>query len=160
MVAQRNGQAVSLPEVAEGLQLNQATAANIIETLVEKSYLEHIGKKKGYRLSPASFRLTNEVAYEQDLVNAARDAMEELTTKLNESCILGTLRNYNRHILHVVNSNQDIQVRIRSERSVYEIASGRLSLAYLSEKEQERFVQHNGLPEPTLWEEAYSTQLF
>lgn len=154
LVAQRNGQPVSLPEVAEGLQLNQATAANIINTLVAKNYLEHIGKKKGYRLGPMAYQLTNEVAYGQDLVSAAKEPMEQLTEKLNESCILGTLRNYKRYILHVVNSNQDIQVRIRSERSVYETASGRLLLAHLPEKEQERFLQHNSLPDPAVWEEA------
>lgn len=158
LVAQRNGQAISLPEISQELQLNQATAANIIKTLAEKNYLEHIGKKRGYRLGPAAFQLTNEVAYGQELVNAASEIMEELTAKLNESCILGTLRNYKRFILHVVNSNQDIQVRIRSERSVYETASGRLLLAYLSEKERERFLQHNGLPDSVLWEGAESPE--
>ncbi|WP_028665073.1 IclR family transcriptional regulator [Runella zeae] len=154
MVAQRNGQAVSLPEIAEGLQINQATTANIIKTLVAKNYLEHIGKKKGYRLGPMAYQLTNEVAYGQDIVNAAKEPMEQLTAKINESCILGTLRNYKRYILHMVNSNQDIQVRIKSERNVYETASGRLLLAYLSEKERERFLAHNGLPDKALWEEA------
>ncbi|MCF2446747.1 IclR family transcriptional regulator [Dyadobacter sp. CY345] len=154
LVAQRNGQAISLTEISEELQLNQATAANIIKTLAEKNYLEHIGKKKGYRLGPGAFQLTNEVAYGQNLVNAAKEEMENLTARLNESCILGTLRHYKRYILHVVNSNQDIQVRIRSERSVYETASGRLLLAYLSEKERERFLQQNGLPDMITWEEG------
>lgn len=158
LVAQRNGQSITLTEIADELQLNQATAANINKTLVHKGYLEHIGKKKGYRLGPAAYRLTNEVPYGQDLVNAARELMEKLTTKLNESCLLGVLRNYKRYILHVVNSEQEIQVQMRSERNVYETASGRLLLAYLSEKELERFIQHNGLPDPALWEEASSME--
>ena len=158
LVAQRNGQSITLTEIANELELNQATAANINKTLVHKGYLEHIGKKKGYRLGPAAYRLTNDVPYGQDLVNAAREAMEKLTTKLNESCLLGVLRNYKRYILHVVNSEQEIQVKMRSERNVYETASGRLLLAYLSEKELERFIQHNGLPDPALWEEASSME--
>ena len=154
LVAQRDGQAISLTEISDELRLNQATTANIIKTLAEKNYLEHIGKKKGYRLGPAAFQLTNDVAYGQSLVNASREVMEALTARLNESCILGTLRHYKRYILHVVNSNQDIQVRIRSERSVYETASGRLLLAYLPEKERDRFLQQNGLPEMPVWEEG------
>ena len=160
LVAQRNGQSITLTEIADELQLNQATAANINKTLVHKGYLEHIGKKKGYRLGPAAYRLTNEVPYGQDLVNAAREVMETLTSKLNESCLLGVLRNYKRYILHVVNADQEIQVQLRSERNVYETASGRLLLAYLSEKELERFIQHNGLPDPALWEEASSMEKF
>ena len=158
LVAQRNGQSITLTEIADELQLNQATAANINKTLVHKGYLEHIGKKKGYRLGPAAYRLTNEVPYGQDLVSAAREVMENLTTKLNESCLLGVLRNYKRYILHVVNSEQEIQVQMRSERNVYETASGRLLLAHLSEKELERFIQHNGLPDPTLWQEGSSME--
>jgi IclR family transcriptional regulator, KDG regulon repressor len=154
LVAQRKGQPISLTEISAELQINQATAANIINTIVSKNYLEHIGKKKGYRLGLSAYHLTNAVAYEQDLINVAREPMEKLTAKLNESCILGVLQNNKRYILHVVNSNQDIQVQIRSERNVYETASGRLLLAYLSDKELERFLQLNGLPNQELWKEA------
>ena len=158
LVAQRNGQAISLTEISQELQLNQATSANIINTMVSREYLEHIGKKKGYKLGPSAYRLTNEVSYEQDLVNAASEAMETLTEKINETCLLGILRNYKRFILHNVNCNQDIQVQIRSERNVYETASGRLLVAYLSEKERERFLQYNGLPEESMWEEASTVE--
>jgi IclR family KDG regulon transcriptional repressor len=158
LVAQRNGVPISLTEISGELQLNQATAANIINTMVEKGYLEHIGKKKGYKLGPASYKLTNEIAYEQDLVNAARAEMEKLTASLNETSILGNLRNYKRYILHTVNANQDIQVQIRSERNVYETASGRLLVAYLNEKELERFLNYNGLPDQSLWPEGADMQ--
>ena len=154
LVVQRNGQAISLTEVSDELELNQATAANIINTMVSRGYLEHIGKKKGYRLGPSAYRLTNEIPYEQDLVNTARPIMEALTAQLNESSILGVLRNNKRYILHAVNSVQEIQVQLRSERNIYETATGRLLLAYLPQKELDRFIQHTGLPDATLWEEA------
>lgn len=154
LVSQANGQGITLTEISQQLQINQATASNIIKTMVSKGYIEHIGKKKGYRLGPASFRLTNEVPYGQDLVNAARDVMEDLTSKLNESSILGTLRNNKRYVLHVVKSNQEIQVQVRTDRNAYETASGRLLMAYLSEKELEKFLHANGLPDKTLWKEA------
>ena len=158
LVVQRNGQAISLTEISDELEINQATAANIINTLVSKGYLEHIGKKKGYRLGPAAYRLTNEIPYEQDLVNVARTVMEELTAQLNESTILGVLRNHKRYILHAVNAVQEIQVQLRSERNIYETASGRLLLAYLSEKELERNIQKNGLPDTNIWEEAQTKE--
>jgi DNA-binding IclR family transcriptional regulator len=158
LVAQRNGQAVSLTEISEELDINQATAANIINTIVSRGYMEHIGKKKGYRLGPAAFRLTNEIPYEQDLVNVARGVMEELTASINESSILGVLRNHKRYILHAVNAVQEIQVQLRSERNTYDTATGRLLLAYLSEKELERYIQHNGLPDAETWAEAQTLE--
>jgi IclR family transcriptional regulator, KDG regulon repressor len=158
LVVQRDGQAISLTEISNELEINQPTAANIINTMVSRGYLEHIGKKKGYRLGPSAYRLTNEIPYEQDLVNAARDVMDELTVKINESCILGVLRNQKRYILHAVNAIQEIQVQLRSERNIYETASGRLLLAYLSEKEMERHIQQNGLPDISIWEEAQTNE--
>jgi DNA-binding IclR family transcriptional regulator len=152
LVAQRQGTPISLTEISTELEINQATAANIINTMVEKDYLEHIGKKKGYRLGPACFKLTNNDSYEQNLLSSAKEAMKNLTDSVQESCLLGILRNKKRYIVHVENSNQVIQVQAKSERNVYETASGRVLLAYLSEKELDRFLSINGLPENNIWE--------
>ena len=158
LVVQRKGQSISLTEISDELEMNQATASNIINTLVSRGYLEHIGKKKGYRLGPSAYRLTNEIPYEQNLVNAAKDVMDALTAKLNESCILGVLRNHKRYILYAVNAVQEIQVQLRSERNIYETASGRILLAYLTEKNLERHIQQNGLPDVTVWAEAQTIE--
>jgi len=158
LVAQRDGHAITLTEISEELALNQSTAANIIKTLVHRGYLEHIGKKKGYRLGPATFRLTNEIAYGQELIDASQDVMEGLTARLSESCILGVLRNNKRYTLNVVNSKQEVQVRVHSERNVYETASGRLLLAYLNDKDLQRFIDQNGLPAGPLWPKAFTAE--
>jgi DNA-binding IclR family transcriptional regulator len=158
LIAKSNGQSVSLTEVAKKLGMSQPTAANIINTMVSRGYVEHIGKKKGYKLGPSSYRLTNEVAYEKELVEVSKKIMEDLTLKLNETSLLGVLRNQKRLTLHVANSTHDIQVQVKSERSVYETASGRLLLAYLKENEIVQFVQQNGLPDATLWPGASTNE--
>lgn len=155
-VARDSGRAYSLTEIAEGMQMNQATCVNILQTLVSKNYLEHLGRKKGYRLGPMAYNLTNNLSYSQNLVVAAKDEMEHLTAHLNETSILGIIRNQKRFIVHLVNSDQDLQVRSRSERSVYETATGRLLLAYMTDKERDNFLQSNGLPPPDIWPEATS----
>lgn len=154
LVAGRRGDALTLTEISQKLTLNQSTVANIIQTLVHKEYLEHIGTKKGYRLGPAAFQLTNQNAYGQELISASQDVMEHLTTLLGESCILGVLRNNKRYTLNVVNCRHDIQVQVHSERNVYDTASGRLILAYLSPGELKKFIDLNGLPTEMLWPEA------
>jgi IclR family KDG regulon transcriptional repressor len=153
-VARDPGRAYSLTEIAEALQMNQATCVNILQTLVAKNYLEHLGRKKGYRLGPMAYNLTNNLSYSQNLVFAAKDEMEKLTTQLNETSILGIIRNQKRFIVHLVNSDQDLQVRSRTERNVYETATGRLLLAFMSDKERDSFLQSNGLPTEDNWPEA------
>lgn len=156
-VARDSSRTYSLTEIAEGLGMNQATCVNILQTLVSKNYIEHLGRKKGYRLGPMAYNLTNNLSYSQNLILAAKEPMEELTAELNETSILGIIRNQKRFIVHLVNSDQDLQVRSRTERNVYETASGRLLLAYLSPKEQDNFLQNNGLPTTDAWPEALTT---
>lgn len=153
-IARDSSRTYSLTEIAEGLQMNQATCVNILQTLVSKNYIEHLGRKKGYRLGPMAYNLTNNLSYSQNLVLAAKEPMEELTAGLNETSILGIIRNQKRFIVHLVNSDQDLQVRSRTERNVYETATGRLLLAFMSPKEQESFLQSNGLPPADIWPEG------
>ncbi len=150
-VARDSGRAYSLTEIAEGLQMNQATCVNILQTLVSKNYLEHLGRKKGYRLGPMAYNLTNNLSYSENLISAAKEVMENLTAHLNETSILGVIRNQKRFIVHLVNSDQDLQVRSRTERSVYETASGRLLLAYMVPKERDSFIAATGLPSADTW---------
>lgn len=152
LVAKREGTAISLTEISTELEINQATAANIINTLVSKDYLEHIGKKKGYRLGSACSKLNNSEPYEQNLLNAAKEAMKKLTNMVDESCLLGVIRNQKRYIIHVENSNQVIQVQAKSQRNVYDTASGRVLLAYLNDKELDKFLLLNGLPDSNIWQ--------
>ncbi|TDB67537.1 IclR family transcriptional regulator [Arundinibacter roseus] len=153
-LAQDQERAYTLTEISDSLSLNQATCANILKTLVSENYVEHLGRKKGYRLGPMAYNLTNNHSYHHHLITAARDVMEKLTQELNETSLLGILRNQKRYILHLVHSDQDLQVRSRTERNVYETATGRLLLAYLSPKDRERFVITNGLPTESIWKEA------
>jgi DNA-binding IclR family transcriptional regulator len=153
-VATRPERACSLTEIAESVKLHQATCANIIKTLVDKQYLEHVGRKKGYRLGAMAYHLTGNLTYNQNLILAAKDVMEELTGRLNETSLLGILRNQKRFIVHLVNSDQDLQVRSKTEQNLYETASGRLLLAYLPDKEKDNVISATGLPQPPVWPEA------
>lgn len=157
-IARDPSRAYTLTEISEQLDLNQATCVNILKTLVSKNYVEHLGRKKGYRLGPMAFNLTNNLGYSQDLIMAAKPEMEALTQQLNEGCLLGIIRNQKRLILHMVNSDQDLQVRSKTERDVYETASGRLLLASMPRKEIDSFVNANGLPADGVWKDVSSRE--
>lgn len=159
LISREEGKALTLTEISSALKMSQPTAANIINTMVSRGYIEHVGKKKGYKLGPSSFRLTNEVAYEKELVAASEKEMKKLTSQINETCLLGVLRNQKRYTLFVTNSNQEIQVQVTSERNVYETASGRILLANISDAERERFIQNNGLPDQNLWPNTSNVSL-
>ena len=150
-VANNKERSCSLTEIAQNMQLNPPTCANILKTLVDANYLEHLGRKQGYKLGPSVYRLTGDLSYNQSLLQVAKPEMEKLTQQLNETCILGIIRNQKRYILHTVNCDQDLQVRSKTERDIYETASGLILLAFLTEKELDALIANVGLPQSGIW---------
>jgi DNA-binding IclR family transcriptional regulator len=150
-VAQHGKEPVQLMKIAENAGLPQPTTANIVKTLVAKNYLENVGRKTGYRLGAGAYHLTGNLSYNQNLILASKDLMEELSEQLNETCLLGVLRNNKRYILHAVQSNQDLQVRTQTEADIYPTASGRILVAFLSTKELDVLIQNIGLPPASIW---------
>jgi DNA-binding IclR family transcriptional regulator len=135
-----------LHKIAEHVGLSQPTTANIVKTLLEKNYLEHLGRKKGCRLGIAAYQLTGNPSYQQNLIVAAKEPMEELTQQLNETSILATIRNNKRVILYQVECNQVLKVNAIMITDVYNASTSRLLMAYLPAKELNSLIKSIGLP--------------
>lgn len=150
-VSRNDKEPVQLLKIAEHVGLSQPTTANIVKTLTQKNYLEHVGRKIGYRLGIAAYQLTGNLTYDQDLIDAAKEPMKELTMHLNETSLLAVIRNNKRVIIHLEECNQILQVRTVIVAEVYSTSTGRLLMAYLTTKELDNLVKAVGLPEKKIW---------
>jgi DNA-binding IclR family transcriptional regulator len=157
-VAQHGKEPVQLIKIADNAGLSQPTTANIVKTLVTKNYLEHVGRKEGYRIGVAAYQLTDNQAYDHDLVAASRQPLEELTKLLNETSLIGVIRNNQRHVLHLVESNQMLHVKTLMIGGVYDTSTGRLLMAYLPEKELQTLIKTIGLPKAENWPETQTRE--
>lgn len=143
-----------LGEIADGLQLNHSTCANILKTLVTRGYIE---KKKGYILGRQSYYLTNNYTNEAEIIKCAEAPMKRLSEVLNESCVLSILKNNSRRTLHKETVIRALQANPKDEISAYQTATGKLLLAYLDLAERKSFIKTNGLPGEG-WKEADTEQ--
>lgn len=150
-VAQHGNQPVKLVNIAHQVGLSQPTCANIVKTLVDKKYLENISRKEGYILGINAYRLSGSEAYNQSLVSASSALMKELVEKINETCILGVIKNNKRLVINEVQANNDLQVKTKMEAEIYNTSSGRLLMSFLEEKEMNQLIQVIGLPDPAIW---------
>jgi DNA-binding IclR family transcriptional regulator len=150
-VATHDTEPVPLFKIAEHVGLSHPTTANIVKTLLEKNYLEQMGRKKGYRLGIAAYQLTGNLSYQQNLVVSAKGPMEELTKQLNETSILATIRNNKRVILYQVECNQVLKVNAIMITDVYNASTSRLLMAYLPLKELNALLKSIGLPSKNVW---------
>lgn len=154
LIARDNTRALSLGEIASALQLNHATCANIIKTMVTRNYLEQLGPKKGYKLGYMAYQVVGDRSFEDRLKRSASELMEGLTAQINETCLLAILRRQLRVIVHQVHAERDLMVRSSTEKEAYNSASGRLLVAMLSDEERDAFIEKFGLPTGDIWPEA------
>ena len=150
-VASHDNEPVQLFKIAGHIGLSHPTTANIVKTLLEKNYLEQMGRKKGYRLGIAAFQLTGNPFYQQNLIEAAKAPMEELTQQLNETSLLAMIQNNKRIILHQVECNQVLKVNTVMVADVYDASTSRLLMAYFTSKDLDSLIKAVGLPSKKVW---------
>lgn len=151
LITQDRTRLYTLNEISTRLNLNKATCANILKTLVARGYVEQEGRMTGYRLGSMSYLLTGNYSHKQDLLAAAVEPMNQLASLLNEGCILSVLSDDKRIILHEIKTIHELQVVNKKEKSAYSTSTGRMILACLEKKEEREFIRRFGLPTPDVW---------
>ena len=151
LIAQDRSRLYTLNEISTKLELNKATCANIIKTLVTRGYLEQEGRMTGYRLGSMSYMLTGNYSHKHELLAAAMEPMNSFSDLLNESCILSILKDNNRIVLLEIKSTHDLQVVNRKEKEAYNASTGRMIIACLEDKERKEFIRKFGLPSQESW---------
>ena len=140
-----------LAEIALKLGLNKATCVNILKTLTALNMAEQIAPRKGYRLGPVAYTLArgDGGAY-RALARAAEPSIEALAGEVRETVLLAILRGDQRFTLCQVNGTQEVQIRDFPSvtTNVYELATGRLLLAYARPETVSAVVAAQGYPGP------------
>lgn len=153
-IASDNGKEFGLSEIADALDLNHSTCANILKTLVWRNYVEQTGAKKGYKLGYMVFKLCDSTLYNEELTTVAKEPIEQLGEELNEAVILSVIKNDKRIVLYETSPIQELQVRTTMESSIYKATTGRMIIAYYSPKELDDLIGRIGLPDEEDWPEA------
>ena len=151
MIAANPGESLTLSEIADTLNLNHGTCANILKTLVNRNYVEQIGLKKGYKLGYMAFQLTDPHAYYSELKKIAIPFINQLRDTINETVILSIIEGGRRILLYQAECNQEIQVKTNANSSVYKATTGRQLLAHYTPQELDFFIKRNGLPDSQDW---------
>lgn len=153
LIAKDRSKLYTLNEISGQLNLNKGTCANIIKTLVQRGYIEQEGRMTGYRLGSMAYLLTGNYSNKKELLQATTGPLTQLSSSLNESCILSVLKENLRLVLIEIKSTHELQVINKKEKDAYKTSTGRMILACLSRKEQKEFIKKFGLPSTEVWSE-------
>ncbi|MDR2118593.1 MAG: helix-turn-helix domain-containing protein [Tannerellaceae bacterium] len=153
-IASDSSREFGLSEIANMMELNPGTCANILKTLVQRNYVEQTGAKKGYKLGYMMYRICDSDSYNDELTRIAKEAMNRLGEELNEAVILSVIKNDRRLILHETFPNRELQVKTTIESSVFRATTGRMIISYYSPKELDNLIGRIGLPDEEDWPEV------
>ena len=149
-----------LGTIADPLNMNHGTCANIIKTLVNRNYLERMPAKKGYKLGMMAYKLTANKNYKNELMTIARAEMTRLTKIFNENTLLAVLQGNKRVAIIRISCEHQIQVITPAEKDAYDSSTGRLLIAMKTDDELEEFIQENGLPKDITGKKKLSKKAF
>ncbi len=155
LLAENADRELGLSEIADSLELNHGTCANILRTLVGRGYVEHVtSTKRGYKLGPQAYRLADSRLRNTELIDVARSTMESLGAEIGEQVILSVVRNDKRVVLHEIPCTRELQVRTAGEASVFRTTTGRMILSHYPARELDELIKRVGLPTKEDWPEA------
>jgi len=142
---------LALGQVAQAVGLHPATCAHLLGTMVDRGYVENLGRRKGYRLGPMAQYLVRHQPYGSELVTAARPLLEEAAETLGEWVVLTAMAGLRRLVLLELSSSaRTVQVdrnALRLAERAYDSASIWLFLAYGDASRCQRFTAFHGPPE-------------
>lgn len=146
-----------LSEIADTLNMDRGTCANIIKTLSSRGYVHQSGPRKGYKFGYMIFKLTNTAVNNEELTKIAREEIDKLGNLLNETVILSCIKNDKRIVLYHTNPDRELVVRHNIAKSVYGANTGRVILANYRPSHLEKCIIRLGLPSIEDWPEIYDS---
>lgn len=154
-VAQQDERPLSLSRIAQGVGLNVATCAHLVETLCEENYLEKVSRREGYIMGPQMHVNTTRRLYHHRLIELAAPYMNRLCRELGDSISISTMSGDRLYVPYSVNLHQERVSRIKTlPGMLYQSASGRVFLAYMTDGELSLILEKYGLPGSARWEDV------
>lgn len=138
-----NGGAATLSQIARKTDLPRSTTHHLLRALVEFGYMVQDGNAQPYRLAPKLFRLTGRQWSVEQLADAGRPFLEELSQRTGEGTSLAML--HDGVVIIVAKCDPQDPVRVVQEvgtiRPVHCTAVGKALLSWLPDADAEAIIE-------------------
>lgn len=142
---------IGIVELASLIGSNVSTTHRIASTLVKRGYLEQKQRRRGYSLSPRLLQFSNIILKNLEIRNVALPFLHELNKITDESANLAILGSEGVIFVESIESSRPLRlfVQLGSIEPAHCCAAGKVFLAYIRDRELERFLSRRGLPRYT-----------
>lgn len=144
-----------LGQIANDLNLNLGTCANIVKTLSSRGLLKKAINQKGYLIGNQIQIISEDQTIISRLIELASNEMAVLSQKLNENCLLAVLKNDKRIVVFKKDAvEQMVQATTPDKKNAYDSSTGRLLLSMLTDEDLNKYIKQYGLPSSVIWNTA------
>lgn len=145
-----DGHALSLMEISEKTNLSPSTTHRILNSLLNRHFLERNDENKKFYLGSNIAKLGNISlkSIDENLNEIARPFMLELRDKYNENVSLYVLDKENKLCIERIQSTRTLRqiINVGDRLTISKGSVGKLFLAYMDEnKQKEFFARHNDI---------------
>ena len=147
--------ALPLREIASGTGLNKTTAGNIVITLRNLGWLSQ-NDKGNYFISDNFIDLSRAYINHDKLDELLDEQVTMAANQIGERVLCAELRHGLRHILKQADGSQLVTIsrKATDQSNVYDSATGRILVSYMTEKERTAFFSETGSPTEEEWPDA------
>lgn len=145
-LAENRTREVSLSEIADNLDINRATCANILKSMKELSLIEQSDYRKGYVLGDRIFSIAGADNGSNKLARRLSPLVDALCRDVNENVMLAVIKNDKRVLLHTAVGNHAIEAKTIPEMRAWKATTAKVILAQYSPERLGNFLKVAGMP--------------
>ncbi len=137
---------VPLTEIADNLDINRATCANILKTLRELGLIEQMSYRKGYILGDKIYSIAGVENDPDRLKVLLKPLIDNLCKEVNESVMLTVIRDDQRYHIYNAEAYHALQAKIIYQMGVWQATTAKVIIAQYDDKKLEDFLKLVGMP--------------
>lgn len=145
-LAENRNREVPLSEIADNLEINRATCANILKSMKELSLIEQADYRKGYVLGDKIFAIAGTDNSANKLKRLVSPLIDSLCKDVNENVMLAVIKNDKRVLLHTAKGNHAIEAKTIPEMKAWKATTAKVILAQYSSEKLANFLKLAGMP--------------
>jgi DNA-binding IclR family transcriptional regulator len=137
---------VPLSEIADTLNMNRATCANIIKTLKEVGFIEQKSYRKGYVLGDKLYAIVGVESDPNRMVALLKPLIDSLCKEVNENVMLSVIKNDKRVNVYSVKASHPIEAKIIYEMKAWQATTAKVIIAQYNATKLNDFLKLAGMP--------------
>ena len=137
---------VPLTEIADNLNMNRATCANILKTMKELGFIEQMSYRKGYILGEKIYSIAGADNDPDKLRTLLKPLVDDLCKEVNESVMLTVIKNDKRIHLYNAEAHHAIQAKVIYQMGVWQATTAKVIIAQYGQDKLEDFLKLVGMP--------------